>query len=87
MMEVSSGESGIVFPPTVPRKSTALKPLKDQSTEITWDFRNGELPAGIEVVGGPVEFIPQLDGSMALKLAPQSYLKVWTVTMTCLDLL
>jgi hypothetical protein len=42
-----------------------------------WDFREGNLPPGVEVVGAPAEFMLQRDGSTALLLPPMSYLKVF----------
>lgn len=43
---------------------------------MRWDFRDGILPPGVEVVGSEPEFQLQKDGSTALFLPPMSYLKV-----------
>ena len=44
---------------------------------VSWDFRSGVLPHGVEVVGGEPIFMTQTDGSTVLRLAPQSYMKVF----------
>jgi hypothetical protein len=43
---------------------------------MRWDFREGNLPNGVEVVGGEPEFQLQKDGSTALFLPPLAFLKV-----------
>ena len=50
--------------------------------KIEWDFRDGQLPNGIEVVGENAQFFPSKDGSMALQLGPESFLRI---NMTDLD--
>lgn len=87
MISPLSGEStaesaGLVFGPsgvsaTVDR--VAVEPGRSSAVKgesIAWDFRNGGMPAGIDVVGGEPEFVPQQDGSTVLRLQPLSYLKV-----------
>jgi hypothetical protein len=43
---------------------------------MCWDFRDGTLPPGVEVIGAEPEFVLQQDGSTALLLPPMSYLMV-----------
>ncbi len=52
----------------------------DSNPSFSWDFRDGVMPDGIEVVGGDAEFIIQKDGSHALLLPANCYLKVTYVT-------
>ena len=42
---------------------------------LSWDFRNGTIPNGIEIVG-EYEILVQTDGSTCLSIGPQSYINV-----------
>lgn len=50
--------------------------LAEPSNSLRWDFREGILPTGVEVIGSEPQFQLQKDGSTALYLPPMSYLKV-----------
>jgi hypothetical protein len=68
-LALESNQSGFLPPPPV-------EPQEDSKNSMRWDFRDGILPPGVEVVGSEPEFVLQKDGSTALFLPPMSYLKV-----------
>jgi hypothetical protein len=55
--------------------------LSRSDEAMRWDFREGILPPGIEVIGGEPEFQLQRDGSTALYLPPMCFLKVILTTI------
>lgn len=58
---------------------TSSAPPNNASEKVlSWDFRDGVLPTGIEIVGAGADpqFLGQRDGSTALLLPANSYLKV-----------
>jgi hypothetical protein len=77
-LDLEGNQSGFL-PPSPPAELQ-----EDSKNSMRWDFRDGNLPPGVEVVGSEPEFQLQKDGSTALFLPPMSYLKVRITPLTLL---
>lgn len=70
-------QQGLLSLSSVASTDPDARPQKSEAGgTVTLDFRNGELPVGVEVVNGEPEFVQQQDGSTALKLSSLSYLRI-----------
>lgn len=60
--------------------------LRSLDNHKSWDFRSGNLPLGVEIVG-EYSFVLQRDGSSALLLPPSTYINIHSdaTTATCID--
>jgi hypothetical protein len=67
--ESTASATNLLPPQEIPPEDTTANFMR-------WDFREGNLPLGVEVVGGEPEFQLQKDGSTALFLPPMAFLKV-----------